>query len=485
MIGRLRQTVQENRVNRLMWQGENMMRMGRHEEALRLHRKALEISRELACVQPEDQLPTRVIASLLYNIASSLSGLGRPKEAIEALEESEQKYLIVGAAGLEPTDALVADVQARKGLAKYACGYGASAVMDFNVAITGYGSLFTGRDDDPLYLDLARVLSMNALVLKTYGDPDLAVASADYALRAYISRAGEINGTDSSAMHANYFMMAAGVAAEIHAAHGRMNLALSADDFAVFTARSLMGRRTASDRRELAMAVTRKWLHLIYNNQREEAESLLREGRSLDASAAQIAIREWELVKSGVSPTRVTVATSLAAAAKELGSDRVPDELSSALTSPATEIKILTPSQRCDQRLASAFAKQLADIAIALPPAMKGEIVRLGLEAHYLFVMADLVQQPESRHQLNDFGPSWARILLACSLSYEAEGQLGMGLDLAKWAAEVGMKLMKTGDLKRELIALIRECLEQRGRLLIVSGDARAGEGFLNLARKL
>jgi tetratricopeptide (TPR) repeat protein len=484
MIGKLRQALQENRVNRLMRLGEKMMRMGRHEQALQLHKKALEISRELSRLQPEDHLHTRVIASLLYNIASSLSAIGRPIEALEVLGESEQKYLKVGAAGLEPTDALLADVQARKALAKYACGYGASAVVDLNVAIVGYASLSIGRDH-PLYLDLARVLSMNALVLRSYGDPDLAVASADYAIRAYLYRASEVNGTASAAIHASYLRMAAGVASEIHAAHGRMNLALSADGFAVHTARSLMPRKTASDMRELALALTRMGLHLRANAQNAEAESLLREGQTLDPLAAKIAISEWELVKGGVDPTRITVATSLAVAAKELDSDRVPAGLSSALTHPAIAVELLTPSQRCDLRLAPAFAKQLADAALALPPAMRAEMMRLGLEAHYLFVMADLNQPPAGRHQLSDFGPSWARILLACSRAYEADGQLGMGLDLSKWAAEVATKLMQTGDLKSELIALIRECLKQRGRLLIASGDASAGEDVLDLARKL
>ncbi|MBO0798013.1 MAG: tetratricopeptide repeat protein [Blastocatellia bacterium] len=487
MIGRLRQSLQENRVNRFMQKGETMMRMGRHEQALQLHEKALEISRELASAQPEDQLHNRVIASLLYNIASSLLAIGRLKEAIEALEESEQKYLKVGASGLEATDTLLADVQARKGMTKCACGYGASAVVDLNLAVTGYTSLFSGREDDPLYLDLARVLSLNALVLKKWGDPDLAVASADFAIRAYLSRAGEINGTASSALHASYLRMAAGVASEIHAAHGRMNLALSADTFAVHTARSLMPRQTVSDLQELALAVTRAGLHLRDSNRREEAEPLLREGRALDAATTQIAISQWERVKDGIDPIMLTVATSLTAAAKELGSDRVPDKLSSSLTCPAIEIKILTPWQRCDLRLAPTFAKQLADAAIALPAAMRGVMVRLGLEAHYLFVMADLFQNPESRHQLIDFGPSWARILLACSREYEAEGpgQLGMGLDLARWAGMVAMKLMQIGELKPDLVALIRDCLEQHGRLLIASGDEHAGKDILALAHKL
>jgi tetratricopeptide (TPR) repeat protein len=483
MIGKLRQALQENRVNRLMRQGEKMMRMGRNEQALELHKKALEISRELSRLQPEDQLHTRVIASLLYNIASSLSAIGRPIEALEALGESEQKYIKVGAAGPEPTDTLLADVQARKAMAKYACGYGASAVVDLNLAIIGYARFSVDRDHQH-YLDLARVLSINALVLRSYGDPDLAVASADYAIRAYLYRASEVNGTASAAIHASYLRMAVGVASEIHAAHGRISHALAADGIAVHTARSLMPRKTANDMRELTLALTRMGLHLRANAQEAEAESLLREGQTLDPSAAKIALSEWELVKGGVDPTRITVATSLAAAAKELGSDRVPDELSSALTHPAIAVKLLTPSQRCDPELAPAFAKLLADAALALPPAMRAEMMRLGLEAHYLFVMADN-QLPESRSQLNDFGPSWARILLACSRAYEADGQLGMGLDLSKWVTELVTKLMQTGDLRSELVALIRECLEQRGRLLIASGNTTEGEDVLALARKL
>jgi tetratricopeptide (TPR) repeat protein len=473
-------TQQENRVDELMRQGQMMMLMGRNEQALQLHEEALDIARQLSGAHPEDQANTFVIAGLLYNIASSLSAIGRPKEAIKALNESEQKYRLVGAAGFRPVDTLLADVLARRGMAKYACGYGASAVLDLNSAISVYGSLFTGRDDDPHHLDFARVLSMNATVLKIYGDPDLAVASADCAIRMYLSKSGE---TDANpALHKNYLWMAAGVASEIHAAHDRMDLALSADDFAVHSARSLMSSQTW--RGLLALALTRKGLHLKANNRSEEAESLLQEGWSLDASAAQNAISEWEGVNSGAEPTKVTVATSLAAAAKELGSARVPHDLTAALTCPAIDVKILTPSQRCRPEFAHAFAERLADIALAILPLMKPEGLRLGLEAHYLFAIASQAQTHAMRYQYSDFGPSWARILLACSRAYEVDGQLAMGLDLASWGGGVAAQLMPFGFMNLELTDLIRKCMEQHGRLLILSGDARAGEEILDMTRK-
>jgi hypothetical protein len=297
--------------------------------------------------------------------------------------------------------------------------------------------------------------------------------------------AGEIDNGSNPALHMSYLVMAAGVASEIHAAHNRMDLALSADDFAVRSASSIMSSQIGRGLQELALALTRKGLHLRANNRSEEAESLLQQGWSLDASAAQCAILQWEGGNSGVEPTKVTVATSLAAAAKELGSARVPHDLTAALTCPAIDVKILTPSQRYRPEDVQALAERLADIALAILPLMKPEGLRLGLEAHYLFAIASQAQTHAMRYQYSDFGPSWARILLACSRAYEVDGQLDMGLDLASWGGGVAMQLMPFSFFNPELTDLIRKCMEQHGRLLILSGDARAGDEVLDLAQKL
>lgn len=475
----------ERRAACLHRQADEMMQLGRHAEALQRYQFALDIARELARTHPEDHIHIEAMASMLYSMASALTALGQPAAAITALEESEQHYRALGAAGVLQAGPLVADVQARKGFAQHARGYGASAVLDLDAAVVAYRYLYSGRDSDPLALDLARVLAMNAAVLRAYGDPDLAVAAADAALRLYLSKASTVNRTPAVALHATYTLMAASVVSEIHAAHRRMDLAYAADEIAVHTARSLRPRNTMHDRRELALALTRKGLHVRTSNRPVESEPLLNEGRKLDSAAAQQAVAQWEQVQAGAAPAQVTVATALATAAKELGTERVPAELVASLTRPARDVALLSPFDRCGPQQAHSYAQQLAAISVALLPAKHVEGLRLGLEAHYLFAIASHERTSAMRYQLNVYGPAWARTLLACSQAYEAEGQLNMALDLAAWGGRVVQKLLPLSGLDTELRPLIRACMEQHGRLCIAIGDTRAGEEILHQTQTL
>jgi tetratricopeptide (TPR) repeat protein len=182
----------------------------------------LTIARNLAGINPEEHLHIEAMASMLYSMASALNTLGRPAAAVAALEESEQCYHALGAAGVLAAEPLIADVLARRGLAQHARGYGASAVLDLDAAVSAYRRLYTGHANAPHALNLARVLAINAVVLRLYGDPDLAVASADSAIRLYNSRLHTVDFRMQAATHARYLQMAAGVASELHAAHGRM-----------------------------------------------------------------------------------------------------------------------------------------------------------------------------------------------------------------------------------------------------------------------
>jgi tetratricopeptide (TPR) repeat protein len=475
----------ERRAARLHRQADEMMQLGRHTEALQRYQEALDAARELARTHPRDHIHIEAIASMLYSMASALTALGQPAAAIAALEESEQHYRALGAARVRPVDGLVADVQARRGFAQHARGYGTSAVLDLDAAVVAYRCLYSGRDNDPHALDLARVLAMNAAVLRAYGDPDLAVAAADAALRLYLSKASTVNRTPAVALHTTYTLMAASVASEIHAAHRRMDLAYAADEIAAHTARLLQPRNTVQARQELARALGRKGLHLRATNRPTEAEPLFNEGRKLDSAAAQQAVAQWEQVQAGAAPAQVTVATALAVAAKELGTERVPAELAASLTRPARDVALLSPFDRCSPQQTHAYAQQLAEISIALLPAKRVEGLRLGLETHYLFAIASREQTLAMRYQLNVYGPPWARTLLACSQAYEAEGQLNMALDLAAWGGGVVQKFLPFRILDTELRPLIRECVEQHGRLCIATGDTRVGEEILHQAQTL
>ena len=226
-------------------------------------------------------------------------------------------------------------------------------------------------------------------------------------------------------------------------------------------------------------------MHLAAAERHDEAKALLDEGQSLEPSTARQVTAEWDLVKSGNDANQVTVASSLAAAARELGSERT--SLSASLTRLSTETAFglyggVTPSDRCSPQLVPAFAQELADVGVALLPTRRAEGLRLALEAHYLFAAASRMRTLAMRVNLSSFGGSWARALLACSRVYEEMGQLGMALDLASWSGGLALQMMLVIGAER---GLIRDCIEQHGRMLIATGDRSGGEDVLRHAANL
>jgi hypothetical protein len=169
---------------------------------------------------------------------------------------------------------------------------------------------------------MVRVLAMNANILRAYGDPDMAATSADVAIRLCIA-AQRAGATTDTVMFAHYWAIAADVASEIHAAQGRIDIALAADHYAIEAARSLMAaKHRSADVDGLARALIRKGLHLAAAERHDEAKALLDEGQSLEPSTARQVTAEWDLVKSGNDANQVTVASSLAAAASGRASAR-------------------------------------------------------------------------------------------------------------------------------------------------------------------
>ncbi|MGW1507235.1 hypothetical protein ACWCQW_54340 [Streptomyces mirabilis] len=75
-------------------------------------------------------------------------------------------------------------------------GQGASALVSAENGLQAWLERF--EDDDPFTVDMARALSQHAQVLHCWGDPDLAVAAADLAIRTFLNRRDEINRTASA-----------------------------------------------------------------------------------------------------------------------------------------------------------------------------------------------------------------------------------------------------------------------------------------------
>lgn len=92
------------------------------------------------------------------------------------------------------------------------------------------------------------------------------------------------------------------------------------------------------------------------------------------------------------------------------------------MTRPAIDCVIATPAHRCPPQLAPAYAVELAQLALSMLRAAPEAGLRMGLEAHYLFAVASEQQVLAMRYQFQDFGPAWARVLLACSRVFQDRG---------------------------------------------------------------
>lgn len=152
---------------------------GELDSAVGGYEQAAALGRELVAAHPGDPRCLQRLGGALYGLAASYTAVGRPAEAVAVLDECEQAYR--GLAGTHDPAPLLADVRARRGLAQWERGHIASAVLELDRAVREYVRL--ADEDDQLAPDLARVLAVNARVLADVGDPDLAVASADLAVR--------------------------------------------------------------------------------------------------------------------------------------------------------------------------------------------------------------------------------------------------------------------------------------------------------------
>ena len=442
----------------------------RHEEALTKLESSEPLLRALKQDHPEDDRPAKTLASLLYSKGRCLAELGRPADALAALSESEQGYVeLRDARGLQ-TDKLIADVRARRGLVESELGRGASAVLDLDAAITTYLRLLkrpgmTPELDD--LLNLARVASINASVLRRYGDPNLAVISADHAITVYFSHAQEINRRPMIAhMHAQYLRAAAGVAVAIHAVHQRLEIAVHAADLYIRTARTNAQDQSPASIAELAEALA--WMGLIGQARGGDAETerCLPEARSLDGSAARRVEENWQAAKEGRHPLLNTLSSALEVAAGELGSTRVSADLARTIASPPTRgSAVFTPSARCSGVAAPAVAQQLAELATDLLPSAPEAALRLGLEAHYLFAAVSREQTATYRYRFSEWTVPWARALLACSRTYRDRGDLQMAVDLGDWCQGVAEKLIPFAIVDPKLRPLLEEIeIHQRDR---------------------
>ncbi len=500
------------RCARLTDEAARLHRRGRSAQALTFYAEALDIAAKLASADPADDWPVRQRAGILYALAALYIDAGRWNAAVTVLEDSEKAHRELAGRGMAGTERLIADVRARRGRARMIGGRGASAVLDLDEAVCSHRRLLAAAQTTERSLDMARILTSNAVVLDRFGDPDLAVASADHAIRLYTSLADAINSAPDLDFHFGYLQAVADVSARIHAASGRMDLALQADDLAIYAVRALAKAGASasavpgqeSQAAALAARLTRKGLHLTAAGRPDrqgEAARCLAEGLALDAAAAGLATSEWEQPTAG--GRAVTLASALETAARALGRGRVRQELLDTVTAPATAGRILCPSDRCAAGSATGWAGELAGIAVDLLPGSADAGLRIGLEAHCLYAVGTRADPPDVRHQFDSSGIPWARLLLACCralAAMDAEWALPLALDLASWNFGVIIQLqpfmstaqryLKTGkpppgDLDTSVVPLASDCLALHAGLHVRNGDDDAAHQLTQIARLL
>lgn len=438
-------TQQEAEVGMLLRRGRTAARIGNYAGAVQAQESAAEVIRSLAGVEP-DPRDDQALGSVLYDLGESLAASGRPEEAVVALDEAEEGYGRLSG-GRFPAADRIADVQARRGTAYGMAGAGGSAVVDAQSAVVHYRRVVGGDLDDPRQRDLARVLAANADVLAAYGDPDLAVASADLAVRLYLHQAAEINASPDAGVHVAQLRRALTVAVAVHGGHGRRDLADQA---------ATIGRRM---------------------------------GGLVQTVPTVLADRQGSVHPPELG---VTVASALDTACRlfDIEPPRVNDR---PVVQPAVDVELVVPLDRVLRALgpgtaaadaAARLGGTLAAVTAALLPADPTGGVRLGLEAHALLAGASRLESPALRYQLPALGPPWAAALLACSRYAEATRDLALAMDLAAWAGGVAEQLFPATLVDRDARTVAVAVLDHHGRLLAARGeDDRARDAALAAAR--
>jgi len=460
----------EDEVAEALHAAQTLVEQGRVDEAEPYQRQAIRLARELLDTYPDDPHGLHLLASTNYELAASLNALERYDEALVALDDAESGYIVLSDAGEPGTEALMADVKARRAMTQAHRGYGATAVLEMDAAVIAYGQLTAADGGERHRPDFARVLAMNAMVLRRFGDADLAVASADAAIRLFLQLADQINGAPQAPSYARYLCTATAVAADIHASAGRFEVALQADEIGLSTADTLADSDSPADLRTLVGMLTRKGRHLAAAGRQEEADECLRTAFATDAEMAE---RVSEEISTQPAP-------SLAQALAVASADRL-----LTLTEPAGGMTLATVSGRCEAEAAAAHAAELAALVRPLFEKNTAEALTLGLEAHYLFALASERQTQHMRYELSTYGPPWAQVLLDISKAYQEAGAMEFALDLAGWAAGVGGSLIPftvTDPVTRTLAAT---CFRHHGDVLAATGDFTASEQAHGVARTL
>jgi tetratricopeptide (TPR) repeat protein len=429
----------EEEIARLLTEANGLFRCARFDAALQAFERAEPLVRELFAADPSAH--AYGLGSLLYAKAGCLNSLDRPGDSLAALDEAERCYEQTHGKQSR-VDLLVADVWVRRAVAQARRGFSVSAACEFERAIPAF--IAGSPAGAAPALDIARVLASGAVHSGMCVDPDVAATRADHATMRYLAPAVTYAELGSSG---NLPVMALALASEIHAANGRLELALQADSLAVHLARRFKAMGAPWAAALLARQLAVSAVHQRANGQPESAAEQLAEAQRLDPLAVERAAQNWAAVERGVAREQNTLARALARVRRQLGPERVPAELDKALIrgpvitigSPAPPI---TSVHRCGPEAASVLASELGALAIELTTSDGAAALRLGLEAHMLLLGASRAQTWAMRYSFSEFGVPWTRLLLHFSRFLQAQREHALAMDLAEWACAVSERLV-------------------------------------------
>ncbi|MEV0798814.1 hypothetical protein AB0I34_14030 [Kribbella sp. NPDC050281] len=471
-------TPPEDELGEALQTAQLLIEEGRADEAGPYQQRVIELARERAGEHPDHYEAKHLMAATQYELAGSLNASGRHEEALAALHEAQLGYTELSDAGVLDATSFLADVRARRAMTQAHRGHGATAVLEMDGAVIAYGQLVSGPDGPKYQPDFARVLAMNALILRRYGDPALAVASADAATQLFLQLADQINDSPQSLSYARYLCSATAVSADVHAAEGRLDLALEADEIGLTTADTLADSESATDLRTLVAALTRKGKHLGIVGRIMDGEACLRTAFDTDAETAA---RVTEELDRGLP---LNLVSALENAEIKLGPFEQYHRLV-ALSEPAPGMTLATVSGRTDPESAAIRASELAELVGPLLLQDVDAALTLGLESHYLFAISSERESHRMRYETSTYAPIWAKVLLDISAAYHQAGRSEMALDLAGWCAEVATALIPFTDDDTVMKDLAGSCYRHHGDLLAATGDLMASQHAHDAAEQL
>lgn len=394
-----------NRVRETLNAASSDGQMGRLDSAIGRYGEVEQLLRALIEDDPDDSSHTQMLGSTLYAAGEVRLVRGDAAGAVESLRRAEEAYETLGRFNRPPAElgSLVADVRLRRARALVNLDRAASALVDAQAAVLAYTDRWSGTPNDVIALDVARVLSWSAWVTAVVGDPDLAVAAADAAIRIYLARAADINGHDAAkVLHTPMFALATRLAAAIHFARGRQDVASQA-------------ARLASPM----------------------ADSLPRVAR-LPAADTMASV--------------LTLGDALAAAkAFDLQADMV---------SAATEGRIRVPLDRAPPQQALASATRLAKIAERMLSENPNAGLRIALEAHAMFAGASERQVSAMHFRASDSSPPWIALLARAGEASERIGRRELARDFSNWLVGAITGLIPSAPILEGLArSTVREAL--------------------------